>query len=217
MGRRHRTVEHYRKIPNPIRRQSLRALDALDLAIYVLVGISFVLAAVMALAFSVVNLAHYFGLPAQVLDFGNFGETVLTFISDLLLILIILEVLGTVRSYLEHGDTSVKPFIFIGMISGTRGLLSIGARLSLAGITVGDTEFRNSMIELGVNAAIVIALGATLRIMGDTARADEEEAGAETARAEKPGEESASDGLLDRVPAAIATTLPAHPSEGGQR
>ena len=29
------------------------------------------------------------------------------------------------------------------------------------------------MIELGVNAAIIIALGATLRIMGDTAEAPE--------------------------------------------
>ena len=173
MGRRHRTVEHYRRIPNPIRRGSLRALDALDLCVYVIVGVAFVIAAVMALAFSLTTLAKNAGLPVPTFDFGN---TVLNFISDLLLVLIIMEVLGTVRSYLEHGDTSVKPFLFIGIISGTRGVLSIGARLSILGTNITPDEFRNSMIELGVNAAIIIALGATLRIMGDTARADEPDA-----------------------------------------
>jgi hypothetical protein len=53
-------------------------------------------------------------------------------------------------------------------ISGTRGVLSIGAWLSIAGHNVSPDESRNSMVELGVNAAIIIALGATLRIMGCT-------------------------------------------------
>jgi uncharacterized membrane protein (DUF373 family) len=130
----------------------------------------------MALAFSLLNLATNFGIKTAFLKPVNFGTTVLNFISDLLLVLIIMEVLGTVRSYLEHGDTSVKPFIFIGMISATRGVLSVGARLSLAATTpLSQNDFRNSMIELGVNAAIIIALGATLRIMGDTAEAPEAE------------------------------------------
>jgi hypothetical protein len=47
MGRRHRTIEHYRRIPNPIRRVSLQVLDALDLCVYVVVGTSFVIAAVI--------------------------------------------------------------------------------------------------------------------------------------------------------------------------
>jgi uncharacterized membrane protein (DUF373 family) len=172
MGRRHRTTEHYQRIPNPIRRQSLRLLDALDLAVYVVVGTSFVIAALMALAFSLINLSNTIGLPTVTFDFS---KTVLTFVSDLLLVLIIMEVLGTVRSYLEHGDTSVKPFLFIGIISGTRGVLSIGARLSIGGVKITGDEFRNSMIELAVNALIIIALGSTLRIMGASAQADETE------------------------------------------
>jgi uncharacterized membrane protein (DUF373 family) len=173
MGRRHRTIKHYRKIPNPIRRASLQALDGLDLAVYIVVGAAFVVAAVMALVFSLLNLSSTFGLSLPTVS--DFGKTVLNFISDLLLVLIIMEVLGTVRSYLEHGDTSVKPFIFIGIISGTRGILSIGARLSIAGATLAPDDFRNAMIELGVNAAIIIALGATLRIMGTSAEVPDEE------------------------------------------
>ena len=171
MGRRHRTQEHYRRIPNPLRRTSLRALDSLDLSVYVVVGVAFVVAAVMALLYSGVSLFNQ--VSHLNLLSSNFGNEVLNFVSDLLLVLIIMEVLGTIRSYLEHGDTSVKPFIFIGIISATRGILSIGARLSIAGITIGADEFRNSMIELGINAVIIILLGSTLRIMGDTAQTDE--------------------------------------------
>jgi uncharacterized membrane protein (DUF373 family) len=194
MGRRHRTIHHYRKIPNPIRRASLQVLDGLDLAVYIIVGTAFVVAAVMALVFSLLNLISTFGVPVVTINFGN---TVLNFISDLLLVLIIMEVLGTIRSYLEHGDTSVKPFIFIGIISGTRGILSIGARLSIAGVTLGPDDFRNAMIELGVNAAIIISLGATLRIMGTNAEAavDEDQAVSQTSR-------------TDNEPAPIGTTIP---------
>ncbi|MGO8947371.1 MAG: phosphate-starvation-inducible PsiE family protein [Ktedonobacterales bacterium] len=171
--RRHRTQAHYAKIPNPVRRWSLRALDYLDLLVYVVVGLSFVIAAGMALGFSLLNLANQFGLmPVSI----NFGQTVLNFISDLLLVLIIMEVLGTVRSYLEKGDTSVKPFLFIGIISATREILSIGARLSLAGANVVGDEFRNDMIELGVSAAIIVALAVSLKIMGAAAELPEEEA-----------------------------------------
>lgn len=170
--RRHRTAAHYAKIPNPVRRWSLQALDYLDLLVYVIVGLSFVIAAGMALGFSLLNLANQFGLTLISI---NFGQDVLNFISDLLLVLIIMEVLGTVRSYLEKGDTSVKPFLFIGIISATREILSIGARLSLAGANVVGDEFRNDMIELAISAAIIIALASSLRIMGDAAELPEEE------------------------------------------
>jgi uncharacterized membrane protein (DUF373 family) len=93
-------------------------------------------------------------------------QDVLDFVSDLLLVLIIMEVLGTVRSYLEKGDTSVEPFLIIGIISATRSILSIGARLSVLGTKVAPDEFRNSMIELAIDALVIITLGITMRIMG---------------------------------------------------
>ena len=208
MGRRHRTVEHYQRIPNPLRRQSLRILDGLDLAVYVIVGTSFIIAALMALTFSLLNLARNFGIPVATFDFGT---TVLNFVSDLLLVLIIMEVLGTVRSYLEHGDTSVKPFIFIGIISGTRGVLSIGARLSIAGTNLSPDDFRNSMIELGVNGAIIIALGSTLRIMGDAANAPEADSVISS------NERDEDDGQDQREPVAVQANLPTSPRVDSKR
>jgi uncharacterized membrane protein (DUF373 family) len=155
----------------PLRRIIVIGLQILDTLVYCLVGVAFFAAAALALGYSVVNVLHnaFNVLPAP----GNFGTDVLSFVSDLLLVLIIMEVLGTVRSYLEKGDTSVKPFLFIGIISATRGILSIGARLSISEIKGND--FNNAMIELGVDAFIIIALGVTLRIMGNYAVNREDE------------------------------------------
>jgi uncharacterized membrane protein (DUF373 family) len=164
----HRTKTAYGQIPNLLRRWSLRLLDGLDTIVYAAVGLAFVGAALLALAYSLAHLLANFGV-SNPLDGPEQVQNVLTFVSDLLLVLIIMEVLGTVRSYLERGDTSVKPFLFIGIISATRGILSIGARLSIQGGQLSGTEFTNAMIELGVDAAVIIVLGVTIRVLGSAA------------------------------------------------
>ena len=140
--------------------------------VYALVGVAFVAAAVLAFVFSISQLLKSLldnlsvSLPFS-LPFSSIAQDVLTFVSDLLLVLIIMELLGTIRSYVEKGDTSVEPFLIIGIISATRGILSIGARLYLTGTgaTLTSDEFRNTMIELAVNALVIITLGVTMRIL----------------------------------------------------
>jgi len=156
-----------------VRRWSLRTLDVLDLFVYVFVGVAFVCAAALALLFSVIHVGYTLipDLPTGLhigssADQAEAIQSVLNFVSDLLLILIIMEVLGTIRSYIEHGDSSVTPFLFIGIISATRGILSIGARLSIQDPALSATEFRNAVIELAVNAVVIILLGITVRILG---------------------------------------------------
>ena len=155
-----------------IRLAILRLLNGLDLVVYALVGVAFVAAAVLAFVFSISQLLKSLldnlsvSLPFS-LPFSSIAQDVLTFVSDLLLVLIIMELLGTIRSYVEKGDTSVEPFLIIGIISATRGILSIGARLYLTGTgaTLTSDEFRNTMIELAVNALVIITLGVTMRIL----------------------------------------------------
>ncbi|MGZ3681105.1 MAG: hypothetical protein ACXWQR_21985, partial [Ktedonobacterales bacterium] len=63
-----------------------------------------------------------------------------------------------------------KPFLIIGIISATRSILAVGARLSLAPVQqLSVTEFRVEMIELVVSAAVIVALGVTLRLIGSLA------------------------------------------------
>lgn len=76
-----------------------------------------------------------------------------------------MEVLGTIIHFLKAHATSLRPFLFIGIVSATRGILSIGARLSVEQ-EVSPQEFNKSMIELGVNAAVILALGITLKLIG---------------------------------------------------
>lgn len=132
-------------------------LDVGDQTVYALVAMMFLAAALAMGAYSVVNFVSDFrdGFPVQLV----------TFINDLLLVLIIMEVLGTVRSYLQTGTTSLTPFLYIGIISATRRILAIGAATTLGEATT-TTAFNRQMIDLGANAGVVLALAIALFLFG---------------------------------------------------
>ncbi len=149
---------------DPIAHFSALFLEKSDSLIYSIVGICFFLAGLFALGYS------FWDFGSTMFNIPNTGATavvagaIIKLVSDLLLVLIIMEVLGTVIHYLKSHATSLRPFLFIGIISATRGILSIGARLSVE--TVSVDEFYRSMIELGVNALAILALGITLKLLG---------------------------------------------------
>jgi uncharacterized membrane protein (DUF373 family) len=102
-----------------------------------------------------------FSLPTS-----RVGQAIIQFISDVLLVIIIMEVLGTVTHYLRERATSLRPFLYIGIISATRGILSIGARLSVEGTGVTNQVFTNGMVELGVSGFVILALSISLKLLG---------------------------------------------------
>lgn len=165
--------QHQQHRPDPISHISALFLERGDAIIYAVVGICFFLGGFFALGYSFWDFGStmLLNLPAAmaVHDSINTPQAVVAgaiikLVSDLLLVLIIMEVLGTVIHYLKSHATSLRPFLFIGIISATRGILSIGARLSVE--TVSTDEFYHSMIELGVNALAILALGITLKLLG---------------------------------------------------
>jgi uncharacterized membrane protein (DUF373 family) len=152
-------------------------LEHTDAFVYILVGICFFLAALCSLAYGISKFGYSLWQISQALQQHGIAavngtqpdaaRALIDFVSDLLLTLIIMEVLGTVVHYLRTRETSLKPFLFIGIVSATRGILAVGARLSVTETgTFPPDEFRNAMIELGVNAAVIIALGVTMRLIG---------------------------------------------------
>ncbi len=169
-----------------------RFLESTDSLVYALVGASFLIAALVSLCYSIIKFALSLGNVegatfTDIFTSAGTGTALINFVSDLLLTLIIMEVLGTVVHYLRTRATSLKPFLFIGIISATRGVLAVGARLSVADfqqLSSGNAaEFRYSMIELGVNAGVIIALGLALRLIGrflDEPAPEEEESLAES-------------------------------------
>jgi uncharacterized membrane protein (DUF373 family) len=153
-------------------RNGVHGLEMTDSAIYLVVGVCFLIAAALSLIF---DLLAFVVAVGDALHHGATSHTslsampvaIIDFVSGLLLTLIILEVMSTVVSYLKTHATSLKPFLFIGIISAVRGILAAGARLTVGGLEeIRADEFRNLMIELGVNALVIVALGVTLRIIG---------------------------------------------------
>ncbi len=133
--------------------------------IYAIVGICFFLAALLALGYSFWDFTN--SMLKSNLAPLDVADGIIKLVSDLLLVLIIMELLGTIIHYLKSHVTSLRPFLFIGIVSATRGILSIGARLSVeSGSKLTQQEFSSAMIELGVNAAIILALGITLKLLG---------------------------------------------------
>ena len=65
------------------------------------------------------------------------------------------------------------PYLYIGIISAVRGILSVGVKI----LSVGEkpSEFNSAMIELGVNAAVVLALGVTIKLLKDLFPKDRKE------------------------------------------
>lgn len=161
----------------PARHFWTRLLESTDSLVYVLVGICFFLAALLSLAYGISKFGYHLSEILQAIEQRglaviddpnvNAARSIIDLVSDLLLTLIIMEVLGTVVHYLRTRETSLKPFLFIGIVSATRGILAVGARLSVSETgTFSSTDFNNAMIELGVNAAVIIALGITMRLLG---------------------------------------------------
>jgi hypothetical protein len=152
------------------------ALEWFDEKVYVLVGLTFLLAAVLSLAYGLLamgdNLLGQMFLPngfslQAIFDNEAGAQDIISLVSDLLLTLIIMEVLGTVVHHLQDGETTLRPFLFIGIISATRGILAVGARLSVATNGAPTREdFIRDMVELGVNAIVIIALGVTMKLIG---------------------------------------------------
>ncbi len=158
---------------DPIARVSARFLDNGDSVIYAIVGVCFLAGGLIALGFAFWDFGNHLLNPSTfikgdlTLQPADLANSIIQFVSDLLLVLIIMEVLGTVTHYLQSHTTSLRPFLFIGIVSATRGILSIGAKLSVESVRpVNPQDFTNAMIELGVNGAVILALGITLKLLG---------------------------------------------------
>jgi uncharacterized membrane protein (DUF373 family) len=157
---------HQEERNDPVAKVAINFLDNGDSVIYAIVGICFLVGGLIALGYAFWDFINTITTNWPI-DPSHLASAIIQFISDLLLVLIIMEVLGTVTNYLQSHTTSLRPFLFIGIISATRGILSIGARLSIEGVHPPvQQEFVNDMIELGVNGAVILALGITLKLLG---------------------------------------------------
>jgi len=139
-------------------------LNGADTFVYILVGVVFLVGALMMLGYTVVTFFQSLHGHAE----GGFPQAVITLVNDLLLVMIIMEVLRTVLSYIEEGGASLRPFLFIGAISATRRILAIGAEMSISGETqrqLTREDFTRRMTDLGINALVILLIVVALYLL----------------------------------------------------
>jgi uncharacterized membrane protein (DUF373 family) len=123
-------------------------VDILEDAFHGLLGIILFLVALGALFFTVERL----------LTTAPFFPTgMIQGVNDILFIVIILEILRTVIARFTDGVYQLDKFLIIGVIAAVRHILTVGASLTL-GSTKDNDLFQRALLELGVNAGIVVAL-----------------------------------------------------------
>jgi hypothetical protein len=82
----------------------------------------------------------------------------------MLLILMIVEVLYTMQvSFREHVLTA-EPFLIVGLIAATRRILVLTAEFAEM-LNLGETAFRNAMLEMGILTVLILALVVSLCLL----------------------------------------------------
>jgi uncharacterized membrane protein (DUF373 family) len=133
------------------RRLHLRLLLGANVLLHYAVAVVLLAVAVIVLWHAVYELAT---------SHQPFVSATTTAVNGVLFTIIILEVMRTVVAHLESGAVHLQPFLIIGAISAVRSILAVGARLSLQATQhpPGPTVVHAALLELAVNAAVVVGL-----------------------------------------------------------
>ncbi len=122
--------------------------------LYVALGVLLALVAVAALGHAAYDAARSLG------DWGGGG--IFAVIDQLLFVLMLVEILHTVRVSLRSGTLNAEPFLIVGLIASIRRVLVITLESSGAAKDhlTGDPEvtFRASMTELVVLSLLILVM-----------------------------------------------------------
>jgi hypothetical protein len=126
----------------------------IELVVYVALGILLSLTALLALASAALLLWE------GTRDWSG-TSAIFLIVDKLMFVLMLIEILHTVRGSVRSGALTPEPFLIIGLIASIRNVLVITLKSSgvtsesLASIE-GETLFRSSIVELGVLAALIL-------------------------------------------------------------
>ena len=125
-----------------------------------------VLAALLALVVAGVRLTD--GLFKEGLD----ARLIVNVVDHLLLVLVLVEILHTVRQSIEARELQAEPFLIVGLIATVRRILLVTLETSDAGMAPGGVaqNFAHNMIELGVLAGLTAVLVASIFVARRSAK-----------------------------------------------
>ena len=117
-----------------------------------------VIAALLALGVAGIRLAE--GLLHEGLD----ARLIVSVVDHLLLVLMLVEILHTVRQSIEARELQAEPFLVVGLIATVRRILLVTLESSDVGMSPqgASQTFMHNMIELGVLAGLTTVLVASI-------------------------------------------------------
>jgi hypothetical protein len=138
--------------------RAAKLLGASESIVLVLIGIALVLVAVLLLYSSMYDLneAVHHG-PAEI------EHKAIEILNTVLLVMMTMEIVYTVAISLESHTLNAEPFLLIGVIAGIRRMLVITATSTEQ--EVHPEQFHNMLVELGLLAAMVVALAGAIWIL----------------------------------------------------
>ena len=114
--------------------------------------------AILALALLLIGIgAFFYTIERLITTAPFFPNGMIQGVNDILFIVIILEILRTVISRFTDGVYQLDKFLIIGVIAAVRHILTVGASVTLES-GKSDTAFERAIVEMGLNALIVVAL-----------------------------------------------------------
>jgi uncharacterized membrane protein (DUF373 family) len=132
----------------------LGGLVGFELVLYVAVGILLAVASVFVIIGTVHELAHAISHRLGGVDTG------VIVLDRVLLLLIIAELVYTLRFVLRTHEIAVEPFLFVGLIAVVRRILIVTAQLERPVFT--GRALTNLLLELGLLGLLALALAASL-------------------------------------------------------
>ena len=95
---------------------------------------------------------------------GSIVDAGVEILNGVLLVMMIMEIVGTVSMSLESHTLIAEPFLIIGAIAAIRRMLVITAESTKLELTNPDA-FRSLLMELGLLALIVVAMAVAIFIL----------------------------------------------------
>jgi len=146
-----------------LRARSTQFLHLLEASLYIIVGVMLSGAAISVL-FDAVGIL-WRGISAHALSGSG-----LQVLDQLLFVLVLVEILHTVRISIGAREILIEPFLIVGLIASVRRVLVItmqAAKLTEEGHNTAEaiSAFHNSMIELGLLGILVLVFVLSIYVL----------------------------------------------------
>lgn len=133
------------------------ALTWMEESLYIIVGLALLAAAVVVVVGTVSGLIHAIRTRESAVQIG------IVLLDRILLLLIVAELVHSLRFVVVRGKIVVEPFLFVGLIAVVRRVLIITAELENQ--LPGGRALTNVLLELGLLGFLALALALAIYLV----------------------------------------------------